>query len=69
MLMLRLTDGLNLAAFAGRTGHDARQMFARQIDQLAPTGLITVDDGAIRLTDRALGVADAVAAEFLSSPA
>ena len=69
MLMLRLTDGLSLAAFADRTGCDARQMFARQIDQLAPTGLITVDDRAIRLTDRGLGVADAVAAEFLSSPA
>ena len=66
MLMLRLTDGLNLAAFADRTGCDARQMFARQIDQLAPTGLITVDDHAIRLTDRGLGVADAVAAEFLA---
>ena len=66
MLLLRLTDGLNFAAFADRTGRDARQLFAAQIDQLAPTGLITVDDRAIRLTERGLGVADAVAAEFLA---
>jgi oxygen-independent coproporphyrinogen-3 oxidase len=66
MLLLRLSDGLNFAAFAARTGRDARNLFARQIDQLEPTGLITVDDTAIRLTDRGLGVADAVAAEFLA---
>ena len=66
MLLLRLTDGLNFAAFADRTGRDARQLFAAQIDQLAPTGLITIDDRAIRLTERGLGVADAVAAEFLA---
>jgi oxygen-independent coproporphyrinogen-3 oxidase len=67
MLMLRLSDGLNFDDFADRTGRDARQIFARQVDQLAPTGLITVDDRGIRLTDRGLGVADAVAAEFLAS--
>ncbi|HEV2296374.1 MAG TPA: radical SAM family heme chaperone HemW [Tepidisphaeraceae bacterium] len=66
MLLLRLADGLNFATFADRTGRDAQECFARQIDQLAPTGLITLDDRAIRLTDRALGVADAVAAEFLA---
>ncbi|MDQ3439722.1 MAG: radical SAM family heme chaperone HemW [Planctomycetota bacterium] len=67
MLLLRLTDGLSFDAFTDRTGRDARQLFAPQIDQLAPTGLITVDDRGIRLTDRGLGVADAVAAEFLAS--
>jgi oxygen-independent coproporphyrinogen-3 oxidase len=66
MLLLRLTEGLNFAAFADRTGRDARQLFAAQIAQLAPTGLITVDDRSIRLTERGLGVADAVAAEFLA---
>ncbi len=66
MLMLRLSDGLNFDVFADRTGRDARPLFARQIDQLVPTGLITLDDRAIRLTDRGLSVADAVAAEFLS---
>lgn len=65
MLLLRLTDGINFGAFAARTGRNARQMFAPQIDQLAPIGLITVDDRTIRLTDRGLSVADAVAAEFL----
>ncbi len=66
MLLLRLTDGLNFDVFTARTGRDARQSFARQIDQLAPLGLITINDRAIQLTDRGLGVADAVAAEFLA---
>lgn len=66
MLLLRLTDGLNFDVFAARTGRDARQSFAPQVDQLAPLGLITIDGRTIRLTDRGLGVADAVAAEFLA---
>ena len=66
MLLLRLSDGLTFDVFNDRTGRDARRLFARQIDQLAPTGLITIDDHAIRLTDRGLAVADAVAAEFLA---
>ncbi|MGB7159696.1 MAG: radical SAM family heme chaperone HemW [Tepidisphaeraceae bacterium] len=69
MLLLRLTDGLNFDAFAARAGRDARALFARQLDQLAPTGLITIDDHGFRLTDRGLGVADAVAAEFLAPTA
>lgn len=66
MLLLRLTDGLTFDVFTGRTGCDARRLFAPQIDQLAPLGLIILDDTSIRLTDRGLSVADAVAAEFLA---
>lgn len=66
MLLLRLTNGLTFDRFAARTGHDARNLFARQIDQLVPAGLITTDPRGIRLTDRGLAVADAVAAEFLA---
>ena len=66
MLLLRLTEGLNFDDYADRTGRDARQLFARQLDQLAPAGLITIDANGFRLTERGLAVADAVAAEFLA---
>jgi oxygen-independent coproporphyrinogen-3 oxidase len=69
MLMLRLSGGLNFDGFANRTGHDARKIFAPVIDRLLRHGLLSDDAIALRLTDRGLEVADAVAAEFLTSPA
>ena len=65
MLLLRLRDGLDFSDFAARTGYDARQIYADQIDRLARPGLITVDARGVRLAERGLAVADAVAAEFL----
>jgi oxygen-independent coproporphyrinogen-3 oxidase len=65
MLMLRLSGGLNFADFAGRTGRDARNLFASVIDQLVAHNLLQSDEHALRLTDRGLEVADAVSAEFL----
>jgi oxygen-independent coproporphyrinogen-3 oxidase len=65
MLMLRLDRGIEFDAFAERTGRDARGLFREQIDRLAPAGLITVDDRAVRLTERGINVADAIAGEFL----
>jgi oxygen-independent coproporphyrinogen-3 oxidase len=67
MLMLRLSGGLNFADFENRIGHDARKLFAKSIERLAPNGLISVDQSGLSLTDRGLEVADAVAAEFLNS--
>lgn len=69
MLMLRLSGGLNFDGFAHRTGRDARKMFAPVIERLVRHALLTLDNAALRLTDRGLEVADAVAAEFLASPA
>ncbi|MDB5172530.1 MAG: coproporphyrinogen oxidase, anaerobic [Phycisphaerales bacterium] len=66
MLMLRLSGGLNYAAFAAKTGLDARTVFADQVNRLGGPGLLTADANAIRLTESGLNVADAVAAEFLS---
>jgi oxygen-independent coproporphyrinogen-3 oxidase len=66
MLQLRLTRGLILADFADQTKLDARRLYSDVIDRLTRAGLITVDDDAIRLTDRGLDVADAVAAEFVA---
>lgn len=65
MLMLRLDRGIEFDAFAARTGRDAGHTFRDQLERLAPVGLITVDASSVRLTERGINVADAVAAEFL----
>jgi oxygen-independent coproporphyrinogen-3 oxidase len=65
MLMLRLGRGIEFDAFAARTGRDAMKSFRAQVDRLAPVGLITVGTSSIRLTDKGINVADAIAAEFL----
>ncbi|HYO10839.1 MAG TPA: radical SAM family heme chaperone HemW [Tepidisphaeraceae bacterium] len=69
MLQLRLSRGLNFAEFAARTGHDARQLWADPIERFSAVGLLSADDRALRLTDRGVAVADALAAEFLDAPA
>ena len=66
MLMLRLSRGIHIADFASRTGRDAKEIFADQIARFAPTALIEVSREAIRLTERGVNVADALAAEFLA---
>jgi oxygen-independent coproporphyrinogen III oxidase len=65
MLELRLTRGLNFDAFAARTGHDARLMFADQIAQLSRQNLLFADEHHISLTPAGINVADAVSAEFV----
>ena len=65
MLMLRLAAGSSLTPLPPARGGDARAIFADQIDRLARVGLITSTTDAIRLTERGMDVADAVAAEFL----
>jgi oxygen-independent coproporphyrinogen-3 oxidase len=65
MLMLRLTRGIEFAAFSGRTGRSAQETFAEPIERLSKLGLIRIDPDAIRLTEAGLDVADAVSAEFL----
>jgi oxygen-independent coproporphyrinogen-3 oxidase len=65
MLMLRLSSGLNFAAFSDRTGLDARILFEEQVARMLPYGLISLDSNSIRLTESGVNVADAIAAEFL----
>jgi oxygen-independent coproporphyrinogen-3 oxidase len=65
MLMLRLDEGIRFDTFTRRVEQDARQLFDPQIERLSSLGLITIDTTAIRLTEAAIPVADAVAAEFL----
>ena len=66
MLQLRLSRGINLAEFTARTGFSADELFSTRLSHLLHLGLIERDDNAVRLTDRGLAVADAVAAEFLA---
>ncbi len=67
MLMLRLSTGITLSAFAARTGHDARTLFAEVIDRLAPHNLLIVSETSIRLSEAGLVVSDSIAAEFLEA--
>ncbi len=66
MLLLRLSRGVDFADFADRTGHDARDLFADPLAQLAKMGLIEVDAAGVRLAEAGLHLADAIAAEFLA---
>ena len=65
MLRLRLTAGIDLADFSARTGYEVVERFAPQIDQLTRAGLLELTPTHLRLTETALPVTDAVAAEFL----
>ena len=66
MLLLRLTRGLNFADFVARTGFDARAAWSDQIDRFSKTGLLVCDDHGVRLSERGLAVADALAGEFVA---
>jgi oxygen-independent coproporphyrinogen-3 oxidase len=65
MLMLRLDRGIEFDAFAARIGRDARDLFRPQLDRLQRVGLVSVDSSSVKLTERGIPVADAIASEFL----
>jgi oxygen-independent coproporphyrinogen-3 oxidase len=67
MLLLRLSRGLSFADFSARTGFDARSIFADPIDRYTRVGLLECDSQSLRLTDRGLVVADALAAHFIAA--
>ncbi|CAN5477957.1 radical SAM family heme chaperone HemW [soil metagenome] len=67
MLLLRLSRGLRYDDYSARTGVDARSVYASTVDNLRSLGLVEVDSTAIRLSEKGLNVADAVAGEFLLS--
>ncbi|MFZ5899386.1 MAG: radical SAM family heme chaperone HemW [Bacillota bacterium] len=64
-LGLRLTAGLDRAAFADRFGEDPVEVYASVIPRLVQQGLLEVDGRSIRLTDAALPVANEVFEAFL----
>jgi oxygen-independent coproporphyrinogen-3 oxidase len=64
VLNLRRASGIDLAEFATRTGYDATEMFAREIEQNMRLGLLEKAQGRIRLTAEALPIADTVLSDF-----
>lgn len=65
MLMLRLGDGIRFADFSDRSGFDARELFADPIARFEKPGLLSVSRESIRLTERGVELADALASHFL----
>ena len=65
MLMLRLGDGIQFADFSDRSGFDARELFADPIARFEKPGLLSVSRESIRLTERGVELADALASHFL----
>ena len=64
VLNLRRASGIDLAEFTRRTGYDATEMFAKEIEQNMRLGLLEKAQGRIRLTAKALPIADSVLSDF-----
>jgi oxygen-independent coproporphyrinogen-3 oxidase len=65
MLRLRLTQGVKYAEYSRRFGRDIVSDYGETIEQMRRIGLITVDEEGLRLSAAGIGVADAIAGEFL----
>ncbi|MCL2678048.1 MAG: radical SAM family heme chaperone HemW, partial [Clostridiales bacterium] len=59
-LGLRLRRGINLAEFAARFGRDLREAFTPEIKSLREFGLLELEGGFLRLTDKGLLLANEV---------
>jgi oxygen-independent coproporphyrinogen-3 oxidase len=64
VLNLRRRGGIDRAEFQRRTGRDAMRIFAEPIGRYREMGLIEVTDRAVRLTGRALPIADTILCDF-----
>lgn len=64
-LNLRLRDGFALHDFHERFGRNFECIFGRIATPLFNDGLLTLDQGRIKLTDRGVEMADSVFAEFV----
>jgi oxygen-independent coproporphyrinogen-3 oxidase len=65
MLMLRLREGIEFVPFKNKTGHDAKALFADTISRYTSAGLLDCNEHCVKLTQRGIAVADAIAAELL----
>jgi oxygen-independent coproporphyrinogen-3 oxidase len=66
MLGLRLTQGVDRAAFAGRFGLDPVVAFPRATARYAELGALLVEPSRIRISPDALFVADTVLADIVA---
>ena len=62
---LRLLAGVNLTSFQRQTGFDARAFNALALERLLAEGLLVLDGGCLRLTERGLFVSNRVFVEFI----
>lgn len=64
-LALRKLKGLDLIKFQKDFGQGLEELFATELDKLGKLGLVTVEEGFLRLTRKGLPVANEVFAEFI----
>jgi len=65
VLALRLTEGLDAAAFAGRFGVNPLEYYREELAPLVAAGLVTVDGDRLRLSRKGLFLADEVFAALI----
>ncbi|PID56480.1 coproporphyrinogen III oxidase [candidate division KSB3 bacterium] len=65
MMNLRLIEGIDLQRFRQRFGVALEKRYARELEKLAPLGLLDMQDGFLRLSPRGLLLADEVCREFI----
>jgi len=65
VLGLRLVEGVDLGELAARFRRDPRRVYGPQMEELVSLGLLTVEDGRMRLTTRGLFLANEAMARFL----
>jgi oxygen-independent coproporphyrinogen-3 oxidase len=65
ILGLRLLEGLSLQAFAARHGVDLLDIYGEEIRDCIEAGLLLLDEGRLRLSDRGLMLANEVFARLL----
>jgi oxygen-independent coproporphyrinogen III oxidase len=65
IMALRMTSGISKKEFFNRSGYNLTELFGRQLNNLAQSGLINFDDERIKLTRKGLTVADSVMMEFV----
>jgi oxygen-independent coproporphyrinogen-3 oxidase len=67
-LGLRLNRGLELVSIAEEYGIDAVERYRPEINELTDSGLLTIDEGWLRLTNRGRLLSNDVFSAFLSDP-
>jgi len=65
VLGLRMTDGIDLAAFQNATGKNPKHLFANAISEHCKNGLLELTDTHLRLTEKGLSFADTVSCDFI----
>ncbi len=66
MCQLRLAEGLDLGEHVRLGGSDLRVTQSELIAELLATGLATLDDGVLRLTDQGMDLSDEIIARLVS---